>query len=90
MALPVVIRLDRSRAITYKQTGVETNSVAMKIPNIPVPEILPIFPLTGVLVLPGTVLPLHIFEPRYRNMVEDALDGRQGLRHDSTVRAATG
>jgi uncharacterized protein len=48
--------------------------VAMKIPVMPVPEILPIFPLTGVLVLPGTVLPLHIFEPRYRNMVEDALE----------------
>jgi uncharacterized protein len=46
----------------------------MKIPVMPVPEILPIFPLTGVLVLPGTVLPLHIFEPRYRNMVEDALE----------------
>jgi len=39
------------------------------------PEILPVFPLTGVMLLPGTVLPLHIFEPRYRNMVEDALDG---------------
>lgn len=37
------------------------------------PEILPVFPLTGVLLLPGTLLPLHIFEPRYRNMVEDAL-----------------
>jgi Lon protease-like protein len=37
------------------------------------PEILPVFPLTGVLVLPGMILPLHIFEPRYRNMVEDAL-----------------
>jgi Lon protease-like protein len=39
------------------------------------PEILPVFPLTGVMLLPGTVLPLHIFEPRYRNMVEDALEG---------------
>jgi hypothetical protein len=37
------------------------------------PEILPVFPLTGVLLLPETVLPLHIFEPRYRNLVEDAL-----------------
>lgn len=42
------------------------------------PEILPVFPLTGVLLLPGTVLPLHIFEPRYRNMLEDAL-GAQGI-----------
>jgi Lon protease-like protein len=46
----------------------------MTIPQMPLPEILPVFPLTGVLLLPGTVLPLHIFEPRYRNMVEDALE----------------
>ncbi len=38
------------------------------------PEILPVFPLTGVLVFPGMILPLHIFEPRYRNMIEDALN----------------
>ena len=37
------------------------------------PEVLPVFPLTGVVVFPGMILPLHIFEPRYRNMVEDAL-----------------
>ena len=45
----------------------------MTVPQIPLPEVLPVFPLTGVLLLPGTVLPLHIFEQRYRNMVEDAL-----------------
>ena len=49
--------------------------MAMNIPQIALPEILPVFPLTGVMLLPGTVLPLHIFEPRYRNMVEDALAG---------------
>src|SRR5688572_24110488 len=37
------------------------------------PETLPVFPLTGAIVFPGMVLPLHVFEPRYRNMVEDAL-----------------
>src|SRR6478672_10950684 len=47
----------------------------MTIPQMTLPETLPVFPLTGVILLPGTVLPLHIFEPRYRNMVEDALDG---------------
>ncbi|MCA8908460.1 MAG: LON peptidase substrate-binding domain-containing protein [Rhodospirillaceae bacterium] len=36
---------------------------------------IPIFPLTGVLLLPRGVLPLNIFEPRYLNMVDDALSG---------------
>jgi len=49
--------------------------VTMTIPQMKCPEILPVFPLTGVMMLPGTVLPLHIFEPRYRAMVEDAQDG---------------
>ena len=34
---------------------------------------LSIFPLTGALLFPGLQLPLHIFEPRYRAMVSDAL-----------------
>src|SRR5258708_26473132 len=36
---------------------------------------LPIFPLTGVLLLPRGKLPLNVFEPRYLNMVRDALAG---------------
>ncbi len=42
------------------------------------PTVLPIFPLTGSLLLPGSFLPLNIFEPRYRNMVADAMGG-EGL-----------
>lgn len=38
----------------------------------------PLFPLPGVVLLPGALLPLHIFEPRYRLMVKDALEG-EGL-----------
>jgi uncharacterized protein len=38
------------------------------------PAIIPVFPLTGSLLLPGNLLPLNIFEPRYRNMVADALE----------------
>jgi len=34
---------------------------------------IPIFPLPGVLLLPGGCLPLNIFEPRYLNMTSDAL-----------------
>ena len=34
---------------------------------------IPIFPLDGVIILPGSLLPLNIFEKRYLNMVEDTL-----------------
>jgi Lon protease-like protein len=34
---------------------------------------VPVFPLAGALLFPGGQLPLHIFEPRYRAMVRDAL-----------------
>jgi len=37
------------------------------------PTSLPIFPLTGALLLPGQQLPLNIFEPRYLEMIFDAL-----------------
>ncbi|HWK43748.1 MAG TPA: LON peptidase substrate-binding domain-containing protein [Stellaceae bacterium] len=37
------------------------------------PATLPIFPLTGVLLLPRGRLPLNIFEPRYLDMLRDAL-----------------
>ena len=36
---------------------------------------LPIFPLPNAVLLPGGVMPLHVFEPRYREMVRDTLDG---------------
>ncbi len=36
------------------------------------PAVLPVFPLTGSLLLPGNWLPLNVFEPRYRNLVADA------------------
>src|SRR5688572_23309099 len=38
---------------------------------------VPIFPLAGALLFPRTQLPLHIFEPRYRAMVQDALAGEK-------------
>jgi hypothetical protein len=42
------------------------------------PEVLPIFPLEGVLLLPTGQMPLNIFEPRYVQMVRDCL-GRSRL-----------
>ena len=41
------------------------------------PETLPIFPLSGVLLLPGGKLPLNIFEPRYLAMIFDSLAGHR-------------
>jgi len=46
-------------------------------PPVVLPDILPIFPLTGVLLLPRGRLPLNIFEPRYKAMIEDALGGER-------------
>jgi len=38
--------------------------------------VIPLFPLPATVFYPNTSLPLHIFEPRYRDMVEDALNGK--------------
>jgi uncharacterized protein len=59
-------------------------------------SIIPVFPLTGSLLLPGNLLPLNVFEPRYRNMVADAMAGEKLIgmiqplvpRHDNWVDAA--
>src|SRR5712691_13113686 len=45
--------------------------------EIALPQILPIFPLTGVLLLPRGRLPLNSFEPRYLAMTRDALGGER-------------
>src|ERR1700679_2882910 len=39
------------------------------------PALIPVFPLDGALLLPGSQLPLQIFEPRYLNMIDDAMSG---------------
>ena len=54
---------------------------------------VPIFPLGGAILFPRSQLPLHIFEPRYRSMVSDAVAGPgriamiQPLRDDDDNRA---
>ena len=40
-----------------------------------IPAVIPIFPLEVAMLFPGVSRPLHIFEPRYRAMVSDALKG---------------
>ena len=39
------------------------------------PHFIPLFPLPNVVLFPEVPLPLHVFEPRYREMVSDALEG---------------
>jgi len=39
--------------------------------------LLPLFPLPNIVFFPQTRLPLHVFEPRYRQMVKDVLEGDQ-------------
>ncbi|MFA5538671.1 MAG: LON peptidase substrate-binding domain-containing protein [Gemmobacter sp.] len=43
------------------------------------PGVIPVFPLPGALLLPRARLPLHIFEPRYLAMLEDAMKTRHRL-----------
>ena len=40
-----------------------------------IPESVPVFPLSGALLLPGGQMPLNIFEPRYLEMIDTALRG---------------
>ena len=42
------------------------------------PDVIPVFPLPGALLLPRGQMPLNIFEPRYLAMIDDAL--RDGHR----------
>jgi hypothetical protein len=43
------------------------------------PDVIPVFPLPGALLLPRARLPLHIFEPRYLAMLEDCMKTRERL-----------
>ena len=43
------------------------------------PTIIPVFPLPNVVLFPEVMLPLHIFAPRYRQMVRDAKDNTPSL-----------
>lgn len=61
-----------------------------------IPELVPVFPLTGALLLPGGQLPLNIFEPRYLSMFDAALAGNRligivqpSLTHEEGLSAST-
>ena len=47
--------------------------------EIKLPDIIPIFPLKGVVMFPDTYLPLNIFEPRYLKMIDKAISNENRL-----------
>ncbi|WP_300528398.1 LON peptidase substrate-binding domain-containing protein [Maricaulis sp.] len=51
------------------------------------PRELPLFPLGGTILLPGEILPLNVFEPRYLNMVDDV---RRGHGHIGIIQTREG
>ena len=54
-----------------------SRDLSEKAQPFPIPERIPLFPLPNVVFFPKTYLPLHVFEPRYRQMVADAASGGQ-------------
>ena len=48
-------------------------------PELPPSFTVPLFPLPGIVLFPGMVLPLHIFEDRYRHLLRDALAGEKRI-----------
>lgn len=55
---------------------IQAGNVSYKIAR-DFPETVPVFPLTGALLLPGGHMPLNIFEPRYLQMINDAMQSHK-------------
>src|SRR5262249_47035395 len=62
--------------IGNRQSAIRQSPIANRQSPIDMlPPTIPIFPLPNVVLFPNVFLPLHIFEPRYRKMVDEALNG---------------
>jgi len=70
-------------------------------PTLRLPErlVVPLFPLPNAILFPGARLPLYIFEPRYKRMIDDIMEAERYLsvalvsgkdNHDRTPRAICG
>jgi Lon protease-like protein len=68
------IRISRSQATPMTR---KTSPFTPKFQELP--QEIPLFPLPGVAAMPGTQVPLNIFEPRYLRMVLDVLGGHRML-----------
>lgn len=68
--------LDPSESAAEPRASQSPPSVAPRAATT-LPATIPIFPLPDVMLFPNMTVPLHIFEPRYRAMVADALKGNR-------------
>ena len=66
--------MQRGKLVTAFAIAILSSTVATSLAQS-VPPVIPIFPLEVTMLFPGVDRPLHIFEPRYRAMVADALKG---------------
>jgi Lon protease-like protein len=69
---------EKEKIVASEQSPVEENRPEDEfsfIDQSQAPDRLPIFPLPNVLLFPNMVVPLHIFEDRYKRMVSDCLQG---------------
>jgi Lon protease-like protein len=68
------VALYKSRREPMMDHTIHSDGLGITAPGtISIPDVIPIFPLPKTVLLPGEILPLHIFESRYRDMVRDAL-----------------
>ena len=54
------------------------------------PQVIPLFPLDGALLLPKSARPLNIFEPRYLNMLDDVMAAEDRERLEELLDELTG
>lgn len=73
MAGQGIFQVFRVHADATREEDSMTNRLPFIQPFDQLPQTLPIFPLSSAVVMPGGLLNLNIFEPRYLNMVQDAI-----------------
>ncbi len=66
---------DKHREVVLAIAGLLLVSNTLSAQTTQLPSTIPIFPLEVTMLFPGVSRPLHIFEPRYREMIADALKG---------------
>src|ERR1041384_8142520 len=63
----------RSAALALSPAHISYKKVSIMSSRVTLPKQLPVMPLPGAVLFPHALLPLYIFEPRYRKMLEHAL-----------------